>query len=111
MFICINMLFYNSSTSDSILIAHGMAKLHKLAAICMSYNVNMIFPLFYELQSPKKDKAQLISRMAKMGTATLPFQGAVAAHISSDSESEVMNALCFCYFFPPLFSPADTYQA
>ncbi|GIX79278.1 hypothetical protein CEXT_714262 [Caerostris extrusa] len=39
-------------------------------------------------QSPKKDKAQLISRMAKMGTATLPFQGAVAAHVSSESEDE-----------------------
>ncbi|XP_035205858.1 FK506-binding protein 15-like isoform X2 [Stegodyphus dumicola] len=39
-------------------------------------------------QSPKKDKAQLISRMAKMGTATLPFQGAVAAQVSSDSENE-----------------------
>ncbi|KAF8765245.1 FK506-binding protein 15 like protein [Argiope bruennichi] len=39
-------------------------------------------------QSPKKDKAQIISRMAKMGTATLPFQGAVAAHVSSESENE-----------------------
>ncbi|KFM66347.1 FK506-binding protein 15, partial [Stegodyphus mimosarum] len=39
-------------------------------------------------QSPKKDKAQLISRMAKMGTATLPFQGAVAAQVGSDSENE-----------------------
>ncbi|GFW37914.1 FK506-binding protein 15 [Trichonephila clavipes] len=39
-------------------------------------------------QSPKKDKAQLISRMAKMGTATLPFQGAVVAHVSSESENE-----------------------
>lgn len=39
-------------------------------------------------QSPKRDKAQLISRMAKMGTATLPFHGAIAAQVSSDSESE-----------------------
>ncbi|GFT90973.1 FK506-binding protein 15 [Nephila pilipes] len=39
-------------------------------------------------QSPKKDKAQLISRMAKMGTATLPFHGAVVAHVSSESENE-----------------------
>ncbi|GBM84370.1 FK506-binding protein 15 [Araneus ventricosus] len=39
-------------------------------------------------QSPKKDKAQIISRMAKMGTATLPFHGAVAAHVSSESENE-----------------------
>ncbi|XP_054709876.1 FK506-binding protein 15-like isoform X1 [Uloborus diversus] len=39
-------------------------------------------------QSPKKDKAQLISRMAKMGTATLPLQGAVPAQVSSDSETE-----------------------
>ncbi|GFR31841.1 FK506-binding protein 15 [Trichonephila clavata] len=39
-------------------------------------------------QSPKKDKAQLISRMAKMGTATLPFQGPVVAHVSSESENE-----------------------
>ncbi|XP_015907332.1 FK506-binding protein 15 isoform X4 [Parasteatoda tepidariorum] len=39
-------------------------------------------------QSPKKDKAQLISRMAKMGTATLPFHGAIPAQVESDSESE-----------------------
>ncbi|KAG8177009.1 hypothetical protein JTE90_006952 [Oedothorax gibbosus] len=39
-------------------------------------------------QSPKKDKAQLISRMAKMGTAMLPLQGAVPAQVSSESENE-----------------------
>lgn len=40
------------------------------------------------MQSPKRGNATIISRMAKMGTATLPFPGAAAAHPSSESEAE-----------------------
>lgn len=50
------------------------------------------------MQSPKKGNATIISRMAKMGTATLPLPGAVVAQPSSESEAEDE---CFSKSDPP----------
>lgn len=44
---------------------------------------------FYILQSPKSDKAKIISRMAKMGQQMLPLPGAIVAQpLSSESDAE-----------------------
>ena len=46
--------------------------------------------------SPKTHKASIISRMAKMGQATLPLKGATVCD-PSDSEEIEASLMCFCF--------------
>ncbi|XP_041368693.1 FK506-binding protein 15-like isoform X1 [Gigantopelta aegis] len=64
-------------------------------------------------QSPKSDKAKLISRMAKMGQPMLPMSGAVPAQVEDDELSEIQDGPYTdpSYTKPALARKPDVHQA